>query len=70
MAPVCDELALECDTCRLAAVRHGELGENTGDMALDGAGADLEVAGNLLVGPAHGQEPEGIDLTARQFAHP
>ena len=44
----------------------GQLAKEGGGMAVDGAGTDHQVRGNLGIGPALGKPPQHLHLAGRQ----
>src|ERR1019366_7660894 len=53
---------------RLGPGRNAQLREHARDVTLDGAPAELEFSGDLLVRPAAGQQGENVGLPRRQPA--
>jgi hypothetical protein len=58
----------ECERAGLAPVAHAELGEDVADVELDGAGADEELVGDLLVGEALAEQRQNFALARGQLA--
>src|SRR5690606_30017969 len=63
---VAGELVADGVGCGLGAVVRADLAVDVGDMALDGARADRELAGDLLVALAGGQQAQDLDLAPGQ----
>src|ERR1051325_3550114 len=63
---VVGETMLDGEARQLDAVRDAELFEHVGEMVLDGMRTDGELLGDVLVGRAHDDRGNDVELTRRQ----
>jgi hypothetical protein len=61
-----DEIGSSGESDRGGAGRKIQLGQDVGDMTVDGVLADVELAGDLLIAEALGHQPENLHLPLRE----